>query len=276
MLDLGRINNMLVLRQTSVGMFIGNEAGDEVLLPFKYIPATLQVGDKLDVFVYLDSEERPIATTLTPTLMRDEFGFLEVKEQSTIGAFLDWGLEKDLFLPYREQNHAVQPGKKTLVYLYLDKKTGRLAASNRIRRFLQKEVTDLKEGMVVELFITHQTDLGFNVVVNRKYEGLLYGNEIFQPVKSGETHMGYVTKKREDGKLDLRLQPSGVEAMEDSSSRLINLLKKAGGSLNIGDKTAPEIIYNTCQMSKKNFKKAAGILYKKGIIRIEANAISLV
>lgn len=275
MLELGLINKLRALRQTSVGIFLGNDAGDEVLLPMKYIPAFLQVGGDIDVFIYLDSEDRPIATNLKPLLLRNQFGYLQIKEQTSIGAFLEWGLEKDLLLPYREQAQTIEPGKRILVYLYLDETTYRLVASSRIRKFINRETALLEEGMVADLLVTFRTDLGYTVILNNMYEGMVYHNEIFQTIKTGDRLQGFISKLREDGKIDVRLQASGIEAMEDGSTRMLQILRANGGKVEVGDKSAPATIYNLFNMSKKNFKRAAGILYKQGLVQISDHELAL-
>jgi len=225
--------------------------------------------------VYLDSEDRPIATNLEPFAMRGDFAYLKVKEQTSIGAFLEWGLEKDLLLPYREQGNPIEAGRKILVYIYLDEASNRLVASTRINKFLEKDTSALREDEKVTILVTNATDLGYAVIIDKKYQGLLYGNELFQKVGTGETHEAFISKIREDGKVDVRLQASGIPALEGNAQKVLDILTEAGGKLEIGDKSAPEAIYATFQMSKKNFKKSAGILYKAGRIDITEGQIAL-
>jgi uncharacterized protein len=275
MIDIGQINRMRSLRQTSVGMFLGNEEGDEILLPMKYIPTEFQVDDELDVFVYLDSEDRPIATTLVPKAMRGDFVYLKVKEQTSIGAFLDWGLEKDLLIPYREQGASIEAGRRVLVHVYLDETTNRMAASTRVNKFLNKETDSLEEGLQVKILVTNPTELGYNVIIDNEYQGLLYSNELFQRVNTGDKLDAFISKVRADGKVDVRIQASGIPALEGNAKKVLDILTEAGGSIPVGDKTHPQEVYSVFEMSKKNFKKAAGALFKSKLIKISSNSIDL-
>jgi uncharacterized protein len=275
MIDIGQINRMRSLRQTSVGMFLGNEEGDEILLPMKYIPTEFQVDDELDVFVYLDSEDRPIATTLVPMAMRGDFVYLKVKEQTSIGAFLDWGLEKDLLIPYREQGASIEAGRRVLVHVYLDETTNRMAASTRVNKFLNKETDSLEEGLQVKILVTNPTELGYNVIIDNEYQGLLYSNELFQRVNTGDKLDAFISKVRADGKVDVRIQASGIPALEGNAKKVLDILTEAGGSIPVGDKTHPQEVYSVFEMSKKNFKKAAGALFKSKLIKISSKSIDL-
>lgn len=274
-MEIGRYNTLEMLRTTSVGAFLGDKEGNDVLLPTKWIPEGTQIGDTLNVFVYTDSEDRPIATTLTPHAVVNEFGFMRVNDVNDVGAFLDWGIEKDLFVPYREQRMKMQEGRSYVVYLYFDITTGRVAASNRLNRFLDNDTLTVKEGDEVALLVYERTELGYKVIINHLHTGVIYGNEVIRPLNVGEKHVGYVRKVREDNKLDISLQPIGYAAVEPNSQRILDLLKATKGFLPFTDRTDPEIIRQKLGMSKKVFKKAVGLLYRERRITIEDNGIRL-
>ena len=276
MLFIGKYNYLTIERVTSVGMFLSDVEGEEVLLPNQYITDDMQVGDQIKVFVYLDSEDRPVATTQTPKIIRNEFAFLEVKDVSEYGAFLDWGLIKDLFVPFREQPKPMEIGEWHVVFLYLDQKSQRLLASAKIDKFLESERLTVAEGDEVDLLVWQKTDLGYNVVVNQYHKGLIYANEVFQPLQIGDSLKGYVKKIREENKLDISLQKTGYEVVEPVAKQILEEVTKGKGFLNLSDSSSPEDIYNRLKISKKVFKKAIGGLYKQGIIRITDNGIYLV
>ena len=275
MLFIGKYNYLTIERVTSVGMFLSDVEGEEVLLPNQYITDDMQVGDQIKVFVYLDSEDRPVATTQTPRIIRNEFAFLEVTDVSEYGAFLDWGLIKDLFVPFREQPKPMEIGEWHVVFLYLDQKSQRLLASAKIDKFLESERLTVAEGDEVDLLVWQKTDLGYNVVVNQYHKGLIYANEVFQPLQIGDSLKGYIKKIREENKLDISLQKSGYEVVEPVAQQILEEVKNGKGFLNLSDSSSPEDIYNRLKISKKVFKKAIGGLYKQGIIRIEDNGIYL-
>jgi predicted RNA-binding protein (virulence factor B family) len=275
MLFIGKYNNLTIERLTSVGMFLSDVEGEEVLLPNQYLTDEMQVGDTIRVFVYLDSEDRPVATTETPKIIRNEFASLEVKDVSEYGAFMDWGLIKDLFVPFREQSVPMVVGEWHVVFLYLDQKSSRLIASTKIDRFLENDRLTVKEGDEVDLLVWQKTDLGYNAIVNQYHKGLIYHNEVFRDIKPGDSLKGYVKKIRPENKLDITLQKSGGEHIEPSAQRILEELKKGQGFMNLSDGSSPEDIYKRLQISKKIFKKAIGGLYKQGIIRIEENGIHL-
>lgn len=276
MLFIGKYNYLTIERVTSVGMFLSDVEGEEVLLPNQYITDDMQVGDQIKVFVYLDSEDRPVATTQTPKIIRNEFAFLEVKDVSEYGAFLDWGLIKDLFVPFREQPKPMEIGEWHVVFLYLDQKTQRLLASAKIDKFLETDRLTVSEGEEVDVLVWQKTDLGYNVVVNQYHKGLIYANEVFQPLEIGDSLKGYVKKIREENKLDISLQKTGYEVVEPVAKQILEELKKGRGFLNLSDNSSPEDIYQRLKISKKVFKKAIGGLYKQGIIRIKEDGIYLI
>ena len=276
MLHLGLKNTLRILRGTGVGMFLGDEEGNDVLLPKKYVPENAIVGDDIEVFIYRDSEDRIIATNLEPKIQLNQFACLQVKSVTAIGAFLDWGLEKDLFVPFREQNKKMEEGRWYAVFLYLDEETDRLVASCKVNRYFEKENIDLQIGQEVDLLIFEETDLGLNAVINNKYKGLIYENEIFQRIKIGTRTKGFVKNLRDDNRVDLSLQKQGYANVEPNAERILEKLKANNGFLDVTDKSDSNYIMYQLEMSKKTFKKAVGALYRQKIIRIEDDGIYLV
>ncbi|ADB37858.1 CvfB family protein [Spirosoma linguale] len=283
MITIGRINTLTALRETSVGFFLGDlsdrrtqDFNNDILLPNKYVPDTLAVDDDIDVFVYTDSEDRPIATTLTPAIQRDEFASLQVVAVTSAGAFLDWGLEKDLLVPHREQARPMEVGQWYVVFMYLDESTNRLVASSKVSRFLDEDVRDLQVGDEVQLLAYELTDLGVNVIINNRYKGLVYSNEIFRTVRPGDPLIGYIKNIRDDNRVDVSLQRMGYENVEPNARRILATLKAENGFLPLTDNTSPEVIYETLEMSKKTFKKAIGTLYRERKIVLEEKGIRLV
>lgn len=276
MIELGKYNTLAITRKTAQGLYLGDPDVEEVLLPWKYAPANAKESDELQVFVYNDSEDRMVATTLEPKITLHQFAYLRVKDATAHGAFLDWGLEKDLFVPFREQPHKMQKGKSYLVYLYLDEESERLVASARITRFLNNKELSVKEGDEVELMIWESTDLGINVIINQKHKGLIYHNELFAQVQPGDVRRGYIGKIREDNKIDVLLQKPGYENIEPNIEKILQALRERGGFLPLTDKSEPHEIAKLLEMSKKTFKKAIGSLYKQRSIRLEEDGIYLV
>jgi len=275
MIELGRINNLEILRDTSVGLFLGDEEGNDVLLPNKYVPTAYEIGEKIKVFCYLDYDERPVATTLEPDIMLGEFRLLQVAEVNEFGAFMQWGLEKHLLVPFREQRVKMKEGQWYVVHCYLDERSGRLVASNKLDKFLSNDTIDLKEWEMVDLVVTRQTDLGWEVIVNEKHKGLVYFNEVFKPINIGDVIPGCIKTIRKDNKLDISLQPLGAKVLEPAAKKIYEVLVESGGFLGLHDKSAPEEIRDVFQMSKKTFKKGLGTLYRERKIKIESDGISL-
>ena len=283
MIEIGRINTLTALRETSVGFFLGDltdrrsqDFSNDILLPNKYVPDTLGVDDDIDVFVYTDSEDRPIATTLTPAIQRDEFATLQVVAVTSAGAFLDWGLEKDLLVPHREQAQPMEVGQWYVVFMYLDNRTNRLVASSKVSRFLDPDVSELVVGEEVQLLAFETTDLGVNVIINNRYKGLVYGNEIFRTVRPGDPLIGYIKHIRDDSLVDVSLQKPGFENVEPNARRILATLKAENGFLPLTDNSPPDEIYQALEMSKKTFKKAIGTLYRERKITLETGGIRLV
>jgi predicted RNA-binding protein (virulence factor B family) len=273
----GEYNILTILRGTSVGMYLGDAEGNDVLLPHKYIPENAEIGQEIEVFIYRDSEDRIIATTLKPALTLNQFAVLEVAATSPIGAFLDWGLEKDLFVPFREQNHKLQKGQWVVIFLYLDPETDRLVGSAKINKFFKNEEgISLKVGDEVDLLVFDKTDLGHNVIINHLYKGLVYENETFRRLAWGDSTKGYIKNIREDLRIDVSLQPIGFKnTLEPNSKAILDKLQQTGGVLYLSDNSDPIEIMEMLEMSKKSFKKAVGVLYKEKRIKIDIDKISL-
>lgn len=246
---------------------------DGVLLPNKYITTEMEIDDIINVFVYRDSEDRPVATTETPIIKMNGFAFLKVTSVNFFGAFADWGLEKELMIPFKEQNLKVEEGRYYLTCLLLDDKTDRVFGSTRVQRYFQFCDEQFESDDEVSLLICEITDLGVKVVVNDAYSGLIFHNDISRPIKRGEWTTGYVAKVREDGKLDIRLDKSGYVKIEGSAEKLLEILK-VRKTLNLTDKSDPEIIRETVEMSKKTFKQAVGNLYKQKLISLDNDKIT--
>jgi len=268
-MELGRYHTLEIDHEASPGLFLKNEEGEEILLPNKYIPEEYEMGQKLDVFVYLDHSERPVATTLKPAVQLDEFGYLRCAETNEIGAFLDWGLEKHLFVPYKEQAFPIKEGSWHLIFCYLDEVTDRLVASSKTHAFLDNEELTVEPFEEVDLIVTSKTDLGFHVIVNELHLGLIYHDEIFQPLKTGDKTKGWITKIREDNKIDITLQRPGYRSIEPNADAVMEKLQSKDGFLPLHDKSKPEEIEKMLKMSKKSFKRAIGTLYKNRMIEIE-------
>jgi len=273
MFEIGKYNELKVFSKTEIGLYLG-DGQDNVLLPNRYMPPDVAIGDMLEVFVYLDNEDRPVATTLKPYATLDEFAFLKVKEVNQFGAFLDWGVSKDLFVPYAEQRTPLERGDEVIVYVFKDEFSGRIAATTKWNKFLE-DTSDLTVEQEVQLLIAERTDLGFRAIINNTMEGILFHNEIFEDIRPGEIKRGYVKNVRPDGKVDLRLQQTGYKHIEESKFVLLKHLKDNAGYLPLGDKSSSEEIYRQLRMSKKAFKKAVGGLFKDRLITISDTGIKL-
>ena len=273
MIKVGEYNELRVHKFAQFGLFLIDEEGQEILLPKKYIPDNWDEGDLVRVFVYRDSHGRLIATTLTPDVTLHKFAYLEVKQLTQHGAFLEWGLEKDLMVPFREQAQKMVLGKSYMVYLYLDHHTDRLVATSKVNRYFEKEEVRLNRHQKVDLLVWKRTDLGMKVIVNQKYQGLIFKNELFKPIQPGDKVKGYVKEVREHGKIDIMLELPGAKAIEPNAAKLLEVLKENRGFLDLTDKSDPEEIKTRMGMSKKAFKKAVGSLYKQKVIRIEDSGL---
>lgn len=276
MLSLGEKQTLIIDRDTDPGLFLTNEQGDEVLLPNKYKPATFEIGDSLEVFVYLDHEERPVATNIDPFVKLDEFGYLKCVEVSDLGAFMDWGLEKHLFVPFREQIGRMKEGYHYLVFCYLDEMTDRLVGSSKVDSFLSNSELTVTAFEEVNLIISNPTDLGWNVIINSLHKGLLFKGDVFQTLQTGDRVTGFVKKIRPDGKIDVVLQRPGYRSIEPNTEELLAQLTLNGGFLALTDKSSPEEIKEQLNMSKKSFKRALGTLYKQRAVDIQQDGIRLI
>lgn len=277
MKELGRVNKLSILRETSIGLYLGSDHIEDVLLPNKYCPKDYAIGDELEVFIYLDSEERRIATNIIPAVTLHEFGALEVVDVTEVGTFMDWGLEKHLFVPFGEQRHKMEEGFWYVVYLDLDERTGRLFGTNRIENYLDDQNITVSKGEEVDLYVFIETDLGYTVIINNKHKGLVFHNEIFVEINPGDTLKGYIKDVRDDGKIDVSLQPIGyANANSKNSNMIYNAIIESNGTLALTDRSSPEDIYKAFGISKKAFKRAIGDLYKQRKIIIEESQIKLV
>ncbi len=272
MLKIGSYNELVVERLVDFGVYL-NPKSDEVLLPSKYVPENTRPGDTLRVFVYTDSKDRPIATTLAPKAVVGEFAYLRVKDTTVFGAFMDWGLEKDLLVPVSEQQDRMKAGKKYVIKVCLDEKTRRVYGTSRISRVCDPVPKDLFEGQKVDLLIYGMTKIGISAVVNNRFSGMLYRSDTYIPLSIGEKIEGYISRIRQDGKIDLSLKKPGYRSIRDSRTRIMETLKKSGGHIPCHDKSSPEEIRHTFSMSKKEFKRAIGGLYKEGRIELTETGI---
>ena len=274
-IELGKFNTLRVVKEVDSGMYLDGGEEGEILLPSRYVPENCKPGDELTVFIYLDNEERLVATTLTPLVQVGEFACLEVAWINQYGAFLNWGLMKDLFVPFREQKMKMQVGKQYVIHAHLDDESYRIVASAKVDRYLSKEKAPYEPGQEVSILIWQKTDLGFKAIIENRYSGLLYESEIFQPLHTGMTLKAYVKQVREDGKIDLVLQKLGAKKVDDFSEVLLQYIKDHEGFTPLNDKSAAEDIYDAFGVSKKTFKKAVGDLYKKRLVVLEAEGIRL-
>lgn len=273
MIELGNFNTLKILRSTSVGLFLGDHEGTEVLLPNKYVPNDCEMDGQLEVFCYLDNSERPIATTIKPYVRRNGFAHLEVIEVGPYGAFLDWGLEKHLLVPFREQTVRMEKGKKYLVHCFLDEQTFRLVASSRLKKFLTNFGLDLSINDQVDLLVNRKTPLGWEVIINNKHTGLVFESDVFQPLQTGNRLKGYIKQVRPDNKIDVSLSPLGAKMLGPTSNFVFEQLQANNGYLPLHDKSSPEDIKKTLHLSKKAFKKAIGALYRERKILIMEDGI---
>ena len=279
MIQLGKYCTLKVVKELDFGMYLdGGEEFGEILLPTKYIPNGTKVGDELEVFLYLDSEDRIIATTLRPFAQAGEFAYLQVASVNRVGAFLDWGLPKDLLVPFREQRSEMKQGYKYIVYIYADVESRRLVASAKLNKFLDNTPVEYEYNQEVDLLVTQKTDLGWKVIVNSRHSGMIYDNEIFVPIQKGDRIKGYVKHIRSDEKLDITLQKTGynVDAMDALAKEIFEKLKASGGIIPLSDKSSAEEIAEIFGCSKKSYKKAIGSLYKSKLINITPKTIELI
>jgi predicted RNA-binding protein (virulence factor B family) len=275
MIKVGEYNELEIVKQLDFGIYLGKE-NVEILMPTKWIPKGAKIGDVLNVFIFRDSDDRLIATTVKPFAIANTFAFLEVKQVNNIGAFLDWGMDKDLLVPFREQAVRMEPGKSYVVFVYADEETDRLIGSTKLLKFIERDDVQVQNGDVVDLLIYSQTELGYNAIVNNLYSGLIYKNEIFENIRIGDQLQGYVKNVREDNKIDLSLQKSGFELVDDVKWRILNIIKTENGFLALNDDSTPEEIKAKLQISKKAFKKAIGALYRERLVTLTDKGVQLI
>ena len=276
MIRLGEYNTLEILRETDPGLYLGDTQENVVLLPHRYKPENFNIGDMLEVFVYLDYEERPVATTLTPHVLLNDFGYLHCSDVNEFGAFMDWGVQKQLFVPFKEQARPMKVGNWYIVYLSMDEQTNRLVGSSKTNKYLNNDSVTLQKFDEITIMVTHITDLGANVIVNGKHKGLIFINDIFEDIRTGDTMKAYVKGVREDNKIDVVLQSPGYRSIEPNANFILDELKAAGGFMPLHDKSDPQDIKNELGMSKKSFKKAIGTLYKDKQILIKPDGIELI
>ena len=274
-IELGKFNQLEVVKEVDFGLYLDGGDEGEILLPTRYVPEDCKVGVMLNVFLYLDIDERLIATTLTPLVQVGQIACLEVSWVNQFGAFLNWGLMKDLFVPFSEQKMKMQVGRSYVVHAHVDEESYRIVASAKVERYLSKDMPDYAPGAEVDILIWQKTDLGFKAIIDNKYSGLLYENEIFRALETGMQMKAFVKQVREDGKVDLILQKPGQGKLEDFAATLLDYIREQGGHITLHDKSPAEEIYDTFGVSKKTFKKAVGDLYKKHLVSLQENGIEL-
>ena len=274
--ELGKFNHLEVIKETSFGLFLDGDDLGEILLPKQYVPEGTREGEFIEVFLYCDSEDRYVATTLNPLATIGQCSLMKVVDNSPIGTFVDWGLAKDLLIPFAEQGQKMVEGREYLVYVMVNKVSQRIIGSTRLEKFLNLSSPELEENEEVNLYIDRKTELGYTVIINQKYWGLLYYDEVFRPLSYGQQIKGYVKKIREDQKVDLTLRCPGEDIRLTLADTILKSLKENNGFLPICDKTSPKVIYEMFGESKKSFKKALGKLYKERLIRMEKDEIYLI
>ena len=275
MIQIGRYNTLKVVKFVDFGVYLDGTEMGEILLPARYVPEECEVGQDLEVFIYLDSEDRIIATTEKPFAQVGEFALLRVNAVNNVGAFLDWGLMKELLVPFREQKMNMIAGRSYLVYVYLDPDSKRIAATAKLEKFLDNVIPEYQIGEEVSLIIESESELGYNAIINHLHRGILYHDELPAPMKKGQQLKGYIKKVREDHKIDLSLYRPGYAQVDAISQNILDRLMEAGGYLPLTDKSDAALIFNRFTISKKVFKKAIGALYKQRRILLEENGIRI-
>lgn len=275
-MKVGNIQTLKVNRISDFGLYLADEDGQEVLLPNRFVSLTNAVGDEIEVFVYHDSEDRLVATTDRPLITEGRVASLKVVDKNIHGAFLDWGVSgKDLFLPNRNQQGGVIPGRSYVVWLYVDNITGRCVATMKLKPYIDNEIITVKPRQKVEALVASESPIGYRVIIDSRHWGMIYKNQIFQRINVGDCVEAYVRRITEDNRIDLSLRREGYDGVAASAESLYSLLKAEGGTLNVGDDSSPEQIHAATQMSKKVFKRAVGILLKRGDIVADKYQIRL-
>ncbi|MFC1566828.1 S1 RNA-binding domain-containing protein [bacterium] len=276
MVKIGKINQLKVVKSVDFGLYLDGGSFGDILLPKRYVPKNCKLGTILNVFIYFDSNDRIIATTQYPFAMVGQVAYLQVVSVSSFGAFVDWGLAKDLLVPKGEQKRPMEKDKYYFVYVYIDKQTNRIVGSAKLNKFIDIDPVEYKEGQGVDIIIYEKTDIGYKAIVDNEYWGILYKNEVFQDLTKGQRIKGFVKKVRPDWKIDLSLYESGYSKVEPLTDKIIAKLEDKNGFIKMNDKTAPEVIYRVFGVSKKAFKAAIGTLYKQRIILIDQDGIKLI
>lgn len=275
MIKLGDYNTLTVVKEVDFGIYLDGGDEGEILMPKRYVPEGIKPGDQIETFVYLDNEERPVATTERPLAKVGDFAYLEVAWVNEYGAFLKWGLMKDLFCPFREQKKRMEIGESYIVHVHLDDDSYRIMASAKIERYFDERAPMFKHGQEVDLLVWQKTEMGFKVIIDNCYPGLVYEDQVFRYIHTGDRTKGYINTVRPDGKVDVTLQPTGRQQTLDFSEELLQYLKDHGGHCDLGDKSDAEDIKHRFHVSKKTFKRAVGDLYKRRLITIADDGLRL-
>lgn len=275
MIKIGKTNNLKVVKKVDFGLYLDGGESGEILLPKRYVDDSMNVGDELSVFIYCDSEDRLVATTEKPLIEVGEFGLLKAVEVNRVGAFMEWGLQKDLLVPFREQSQEIRVGGSYVVYAFLDNATKRIVGSTKLNKYVGNRIPRYSEGDTVDILAVHKTDLGYKVIVDNLFWGMIYNNDLFDPLSPGDRIPAYVKTVRDDGKIDVTLRERGGERVFQLANRIMGYLHDAGGEMTLSDSSSPDKIKAVFQCSKKDFKKALGYLYKKGKILIADGGVAL-
>lgn len=276
MIYIGRMNRMKVVKHVDFGVYLDGQDEGEILLPRKDVPYDTQVGDRLHVFIYRDSDDRLIATTKRPLVQVGEAAYLKVKQQNNVGTFMDWGLPKDLLVPFNEQAWPMNEGRNVVIYCYLDENTNRIAGTTKFHRHLSEDGRNVyQEGDAVKGMVAAQTELGYKIILNNTHIGLLYKNEVFKPMRFGHELKVFIKQIREDGRIDLSIAASNQDVRDELEEKIMAYLKAHDGISRITDKSPPNVIYDTFYASKANFKRALGRLYKKRLVSLDKTQVRL-
>jgi predicted RNA-binding protein (virulence factor B family) len=276
MIYIGRMNRMKVVKHVDFGVYLDGQGEGEILLPRKDVPHDTQVGDRLHVFIYRDSDDRLIATTKRPLVQVGEAAYLKVKQQNNVGTFMDWGLPKDLLVPFNEQAWPMNEGRNVVIYCYLDENTNRIAGTTKFHRHLSEDGRNVfQEGDAVKGMVAAQTELGYKIILNNTHIGLLYKNEVFKPMRFGHELKVFIKQIREDGRIDLSIAASNQDIRDELEEKIMAYLKAHDGVSRITDKSPPNVIYDTFNASKANFKRALGRLYKKRLVSLDKTQVRL-
>ncbi len=273
MKEIGYTVELEAIKTTPQGIYLITDEQKEILLPNKYIPKWLNIGDKIEVFIYTDSEDRPIATTLIPKLKMGEIALLKAVDVNDFGAFFDWGVEKHLLVPFAEQHIKIEKDRSYLVYLYKDELSNRMVGTTKFTKFFKGAIEKFKVGDRVNCIVTGETEIGYKLVVEHKHLGLLYKNEVFKPIHYGDKIVGFITGIRDDQKIDVSINSAAIDEIEVLANKIYEKLLREKGIINISDKSNPDEIYTMFQVSKKAFKRAIGVLYSGRKININPNSI---